>query len=658
MFVWRNGCDRVGKGPGFTLLKGSDPAQLLVAGAEIKSVRPDRDNAVVMPRLAPVALPGGAILARLYLIGPFALTGADGQVLTPRAQKSRAILAMLALSPRGSRSRVWLRDKLWSDRAEDQASASLRQALLDIRRSLGPLADLILVADNHTVSLNLSRVSIDALEVLADRIPLPLGRETDEEAATEHFLEGLDVRDPEFEDWLMMERQVWQQKLETRLARGLEPKQELTADGRHRNLAIPRTDARVPAQATLVMPAPRLARAGLALLPCMHQAAGAVAPDAVRPLPGTARRLCAMLATAMRECGDLHLTNFAEETAAPVDAAPRFPEAAVLHLVLRPRIILRGDTAEVTLHLMRAGDHGTVRYETQRCNPSALASGDMSPLYRMVSALVEAALDWAARAPQDERQMRAARLYTAASRMFGLARQDLAASEVLLQEELGTRPSAQAYGWLAFLRTFQVGQRHSADDAPVIEEAQFYARRSLELDRDNALTSALVGHIHSYLFGEYDFAAGLFEHALRLNPGQTLGWDLYAMLHSYAGQPRKGLAMSRWAVHLAEGSPNRFYFETTRCIAAALSGDPETAIAAGESALADRPAFNSILRYLVSAYAHAGRMDEAHDRLRRLYAIEPTFTIQSLTASGYPGLDTAGGRLFTEGLLKAGVRMR
>jgi tetratricopeptide (TPR) repeat protein len=629
-----------------------------MAGAEIENVRPERDNTLVMPPPALQALRGVAVLARMYLIGPFALTGADGQHLTPRAQKSRAILAMLALAPRGSRSRVWLRDKLWSDRAEDQASASLRQALLDIRRSLGPLADLVLVADNHTVSLNLARVSVDALEVLADRIPLPLGRETDEEAATEHFLEGLDVRDPEFEDWLLMERQVWQQKLETQLARGLDPKHELTAQARHRNLSVPRTEHGVPAQVTQITPAPRLARAGIALLPCHHQADDPAAPEALRQLPGAAQRICAMLATALRESGDLHLTNFTIGTFTPVDTTPRFPEAAVLHLVLRPKIALSGDAAEVTLHLMRAGDHGTVWSRTARCNLSALAAGDMSPLYHLVSALVEAALDWAARAPQDERQMRAARLYTAASRMFGLARDDLAASEALLQDELATRPSAQAYGWLAFLRTFQVGQRHSADDAPVIEEAQFYARRSLELDRENALTSALVGHIHSYLFGEYDFAAGLFEHALRLNPGQTLGWDLYAMLHAYAGQPKRGLAMSRWAVHLAEGSPNRFYFETTRCIAAALSGDPETAIAAGESALLDRPEFNSILRYLVSAYAHAGRMDEAHDRLRKLYAIEPAFTIQSLTASGYPGLDTSGGRLFTEGLLKAGVRMR
>ncbi|WP_412842370.1 AfsR/SARP family transcriptional regulator, partial [Cereibacter sphaeroides] len=102
---------------------------------------------------------------RMYLFGPFTLLGPDGEELTPKSRKSRAILAMLAVAPRGSRSRVWLRDKLWSDRGEDQASASLRQALLDIRKSLGPRAAHVLTADKNTVSLDLAAVAVDALEL-------------------------------------------------------------------------------------------------------------------------------------------------------------------------------------------------------------------------------------------------------------------------------------------------------------------------------------------------------------------------------------------------------------------------------------------------------------------------------------------------------------
>ncbi|MGO8264439.1 SARP family transcriptional regulator, partial [Rhizobium ruizarguesonis] len=75
---------------------------------------------------------------RMFLLGPFALVDAGGRSVTPKSKKAQALLAMLALSARGSRSRILLRDKLWSDRSDDHAAASLRQALLDIHKTLGP----------------------------------------------------------------------------------------------------------------------------------------------------------------------------------------------------------------------------------------------------------------------------------------------------------------------------------------------------------------------------------------------------------------------------------------------------------------------------------------------------------------------------------------
>ena len=131
----------------------------------------------------------------MFLFGPFTVQGPDGADLTPKSLKSRAILAMLAVAPRGSRSRVWLRDKLWSDRGEDQASASLRQALLDIRSALGDRAAVVLTADKHTVSLDLAAIRVDALEAAQGSVAV---------GQTENFLEGIDVRDPEFEDWLTL----------------------------------------------------------------------------------------------------------------------------------------------------------------------------------------------------------------------------------------------------------------------------------------------------------------------------------------------------------------------------------------------------------------------------------------------------------------------
>ncbi|MGO8264209.1 tetratricopeptide repeat protein, partial [Rhizobium ruizarguesonis] len=87
-------------------------------------------------------------------------------------------------------------------------------------------------------------------------------------------------------------------------------------------------------------------------------------------------------------------------------------------------------------------------------------------------------------------------------------------------------------------------------------------------------------------------SANLFEKSIRLNPSLPLSWDLYAMLHCYAGQPDKAVAMARWVQELGVYSPHKYYFDTTKCIAAALAGDHAAAIAAGEEALRARPNFN------------------------------------------------------------------
>src|SRR5690349_3358392 len=76
-------------------------------------------------------------LVHLRLLGGLDLQMGDGQVVIPAGRKVRALLACLALSS----GRAWPREKLmallWSDRSDEQARASLRQALAEMRRELG-----------------------------------------------------------------------------------------------------------------------------------------------------------------------------------------------------------------------------------------------------------------------------------------------------------------------------------------------------------------------------------------------------------------------------------------------------------------------------------------------------------------------------------------
>lgn len=132
----------------------------------------------------------------IRMIGEFEVRDEDGRDLTPRGAKARALLALLVQTPGHRRPRRWLEQRLWSDRGQEQASGSLRQALTEVRKALGPCAGR-LTSDRDCVALSGFGSDL-ADDPAAAKDALRQGRE---------FLEGIDVMDPAFNLWLAEERQ-------------------------------------------------------------------------------------------------------------------------------------------------------------------------------------------------------------------------------------------------------------------------------------------------------------------------------------------------------------------------------------------------------------------------------------------------------------------
>src|SRR5262245_7103758 len=74
--------------------------------------------------------------ARCRLFGTFSLEDAAGAPVRIRSRRARALIAYLVLSGTVGGTRERLSGLLWSDRGEEQARASLRQCLLEVRREL------------------------------------------------------------------------------------------------------------------------------------------------------------------------------------------------------------------------------------------------------------------------------------------------------------------------------------------------------------------------------------------------------------------------------------------------------------------------------------------------------------------------------------------
>ncbi len=104
------------------------------------------------------------------------------------------LIAMLAMSAEGERSRSWLREKLWRARDGAQAAGSLRRELSELRRLLNRGAAPLLLTEQDRVRLDLSKLSVDA--------HAPAGGAGPTARAAEDFLEGLEIPGEEgFEDW-------------------------------------------------------------------------------------------------------------------------------------------------------------------------------------------------------------------------------------------------------------------------------------------------------------------------------------------------------------------------------------------------------------------------------------------------------------------------
>src|SRR5262245_34731525 len=144
---------------------------------------------------------------KLILLGGFEAVLPSGQRLSLAAKKARALLAYCALRP-GRHSRETLATLLWGDTDDERARNSLRQTLFVLRTSLQDGARRTLHIDAGGVSADPTRLEVDAraFEALAaEGTPQALER-----AASLYrgdLLEGFDLSEEMFEQWLRQERE-------------------------------------------------------------------------------------------------------------------------------------------------------------------------------------------------------------------------------------------------------------------------------------------------------------------------------------------------------------------------------------------------------------------------------------------------------------------
>ena len=139
----------------------------------------------------------GGFQARLDLGPPLALPA-----------KARALLAYLALRSGQAQPRDKLATLLWGDNGDEQARSNLRHTLFTIRKALSAALPPPLSSEGQMVAFVPAALDVDVLRfeaLVREATPEAL----EQAAALYHgdLLEGLDVSEPPFEEWLLAERE-------------------------------------------------------------------------------------------------------------------------------------------------------------------------------------------------------------------------------------------------------------------------------------------------------------------------------------------------------------------------------------------------------------------------------------------------------------------
>jgi DNA-binding SARP family transcriptional activator/TolB-like protein len=120
-----------------------------------------------------------------------------GRSVLPRARKTRAVLAALALAESRPLLRTCLTGLLWSRRGKQQAQASLRQCVHELQQTVSRCGVGLLHADRHHLVLHQNRLWVDALELTRATVAHPQGLGFFQRT----ILDDLAGLDPAFDRW-------------------------------------------------------------------------------------------------------------------------------------------------------------------------------------------------------------------------------------------------------------------------------------------------------------------------------------------------------------------------------------------------------------------------------------------------------------------------
>jgi len=217
----------------------------------------------------------------------------------------------------------------------------------------------------------------------------------------------------------------------------------------------------------------------------------------------------------------------------------------------------------------------------------------------------------------------------AALREMTLAGSDEALA--LVDRALELEPDyAAAAGLGAWAYTFRAAQSWPVNRAAEKTRALQLGRLAILKARDDADALAAGGYTLAFLGLELEEGLRAIDRAISLNPNNAVAFAHAGWVHSFLGQPHRAIECVERSLRLSPRDPMMYRTQAVMAYAFLLLGDLANAVAWGERAVERNPNYTVTYRILISALAHADRLDEARLRLAQLVELVPGISIRTL----------------------------
>lgn len=508
---------------------------------------------------------------QIKLYGSFDVIDSSGISCAPSSRKGCALLSLLASAANYKRSRAWLMATLWGRSSEQQAAASLRNCVYDLRKHFDQ-SNCFIHSDRSNLWLD-SRIELFEVKGYAQ----------------DEFLEGLDIDEEGFEDWLRRQRF----KRDLLVA---EPK----------NFPIP--------QESLT---PNYEQPHVVVLPVNS---GSVEG---RLIGDTVVDVIVRTITQHQCFGVLDLR---EGLDVQVHARMKLP-----HLGLVLRLFRTGEEYNISILLKRMDD-GKVVWTGWYSESVSLSFAARPDRFRFfASKVANEVYDKIFEASQSGEM---ANIYGAIHNVLTHSRSGQVDARRILKDMV--KDSGIARAWLMYTFAVAHAEQHGGLEPDALEELNEHCILANSKSPDNPIVQAIIGHIYAFVFRHPELAEPHHDIARTIGWCHPIVWTLSAMHEIYACRPDKAYEYSKRAISLSSYSPYHFFYQGPHSISCSLTGRHLEAIVVGKQVLDKKPMFLAAMRHMAASQIVIGEIDNARDTVNRIRSRDQRFLVGEIASDDYP----------------------